>query len=568
MLSNSILKSFIVLVLWSSVNPRSMVSSFTQPSNVNINFNKWVQDAPEEVSSPILLNVEGTIPSYVKGSLIRNGAAQWGTNDERYAHAFDGFAKLTRYHIQDGTVRFSSRFVDSKWRRKAVKDNVLLQGLTTGPRMNCNLTDTLNVDLLQALVNSISYDNVPVNVWNFKGKCYAITDAPARAWIDPNTLHTIQSAKAPRFARGANGYEMLSTAHPEYCKNGTGSTYNAVVELNPFGNNRVSIVKETNENDRQIVASCVVEDGIPYIHSFGLTETKAFLLLQPLRLGLQDIPNMVKEGFMATMQQAKNAVVVVMDIKTGKVLANMKLKESIYFYHSISCAESKTKNDGSTCISLKLCAYKEPDIITGDDMFFRFDRAKTPEGRNRISRGGTLCEVKVHLDSTREPKAEVLWTNIVALNMDGSRTNQGFELPTHRYSRWRKNVDSIDPPPPWKDGKHPLFAYAYGAYANGSNSYDAWNLLKINLETGEAISFRERDSCYYSEPIFVSDPNGTSEDDGVLLCQRYDGRMGSSSLLVICAKTMTLLAEAATNMRNPMDFHGMYLKDDDDSPTL
>jgi carotenoid cleavage dioxygenase-like enzyme len=537
-----------------------MALSFTQ-SNVDINFDKWVQDAPEEVTSPILLNVEGSIPSYVKGSLIRNGAAQWGTQEERYAHAFDGFAKLTKYHIQDGTVRFSSKFVDSKWRRKAIEDSTLLQGLTTGPRMNSNLTDTLHVDLLQAIVNSISYDNVPVNVWNFKDKLYAITDAPARAWIDSNTLDTIQSAKPPKFARGANGYEMLSTAHPEYCKKGTGSTYNAVVELNPFGN-RVSIVKETNDNDRTIVASCIVEEGIPYIHSFGLTETKAFLLLQPLRLGLHDVPNMVKEGFMATMQKAKNTIAIVMDIETGKVLANMKLKESIYFYHSISCAESKTDN-GTSCISLKLCGYMDSDIITGDDMFFRFDRTKTSDGRNQISRGGKLCEVKISLNGIQEPKAEVLWTNVMAQNINGTQTQQGFELPTHRYSRWRKNDDSIHQLPPWKDGKHPLFAYAYGAYANASNSYDAWNLLKINLETGEAISFRERDSCYYSEPIFVSDPNGVSEDDGVLLCQRYDGRKDSSSLLVICAKSMTLLAEAVTGIRNPMDFHGMYLKDDD-----
>jgi carotenoid cleavage dioxygenase-like enzyme len=564
MSSNTLLLVSIIL-LW-SYSALPIVSSFTQSPKVDINFEKWVQDAPEEVTSPILLTVDGTIPSYVQGSLIRNGAAQWGTEKERYAHAFDGFAKITKYHIQDGSVRFSSKFVDSKWRRKAIEEKTLLQGLTTGPRMNCNLTDTLNVDLVQALLNSVSYDNVPVNIWGFEGKYYAITDAPARAWIDPNTLQTIQSAKPPRFARGANGYEMLSTAHPEYCKKGTGSTYNAIIELNPFGN-RVSIVKETNEKDREIVASCIVEEGIPYIHSFGLTETKAFLLLQPLRLGLNDVPTMVKEGFMATMQQAKKTIAIVMDIETGKVLVNMKLKEPIYFYHSISCAELKTDN-GASCISLKVCGYKDPDIITGDNMFFRFDRAKTSEGRNRISRGGKLCEVKIHWNDIHEPKAEVIWMNTVVQNKDGTQSQQGFELPTHRYSRWCKREDSMNQPLPWKDGKHPLFAYAYGAYANASNNYDTWNLLKINLETGEAISFRERDSCYYSEPIFVSDPEGVSEDDGVLLCQRYDGRNDSSSLLVICAKSMTLLAEAVTGIRNPMDFHGMYLKDDDNSPTL
>ena len=51
------------------------------------------------------------------------------------------------------------------------------------------------------------------------------------------------------------------------------------------------------------------------------------------------------------------------------------------------------------------------------------------------------------------------------------------------------------------------------------------------------------------------------EDAGVLLCTRFDGRTQQTSLLVIDAKFMTLLAEANTNTRVPMDFHGFFLPD-------
>lgn len=552
----------------------------------NLNFDKWVQDAPHEILTPVKLAVQGTIPSYVRGSLIRNGAGQWGTKTERYAHVFDGLAKLSKYEIKDGNVTFSTQFIESKWRNEAVKNGRLLPGLTTGPRLNAELTERLETPLISALFNSISFDNVPVNVWDYQRRegrhIYAITDAPTRAQIDPMTLKTLVTAKPPKWARDGNGYEMLSTAHPEYCKSGSGSTYNAIIELNPLMGNRVSLVKEDQNGERTIVSSCIISNGIPYIHSFGLTENKAMIVLQPLRLGLNDLSKMVQDGFMATMQHSEHTVVIVMDLHTGNVLAQTKIEEPIYFYHAISCIErtldqEKTLTDHrATELSFRLCGYKEPDIITGHDMFLRLDRANTAEGRNRISRGGKLCEVKMVLyeaiegDTLQkktqpqpEPRVQVKWTDVCVRNtIDGTCTMQGFELPTHRYSRWsngKYDRSITNHRPPWKLGTHPQYVYAYGAYANGSDSYDEWNLLKIDTTSGDAISLRERDSCYYSEPIFVSDPDGTMDDDGVLLCQRYDGRSDVSSLLVICAKCMTVLAEACTGVRNPMDYHGMFL---------
>lgn len=75
-----------------------------------------------------------------------------------------------------------------------------------------------------------------------------------------------------------------------------------------------------------------------------------------------------------------------------------------------------------------------------------------------------------------------------------------------------------------------------GGFACGSDEYDAWQLMKNNLETGQACCFRERDSCCYSEPVFVADPNGKHEDSGVLLSVRLDGWKAQSSLLMINAR--------------------------------
>ena len=68
----------------------------------------------------------------------------------------------------------------------------------------------------------------------------------------------------------------------------------------------------------------------------------------------------------------------------------------------------------------------------------------------------------------------------------------------------------------------------------------------------------KRDSCHYSEPVFIANPEGSQEDYGVLPLTRFDGRTGKTSLLVLDAQRITTVAEAKAGTRVPMDFHGVF----------
>ncbi|PSQ11870.1 beta-carotene 15,15'-monooxygenase, partial [Halobacteriales archaeon QS_7_69_60] len=57
------------------------------------------------------LSVEGSVPSWLSGALIRNGPANFEFGGERATHWFDGLAMLRRYGFDDGTVRYSNRFL-------------------------------------------------------------------------------------------------------------------------------------------------------------------------------------------------------------------------------------------------------------------------------------------------------------------------------------------------------------------------------------------------------------------------------------------------------------------------
>lgn len=57
------------------------------------------------------LEVEGLIPDWLQGELIRNGPGQVMV-DKPMRHWFDGLAMLHRFHIAYGKVAYRSRFIE------------------------------------------------------------------------------------------------------------------------------------------------------------------------------------------------------------------------------------------------------------------------------------------------------------------------------------------------------------------------------------------------------------------------------------------------------------------------
>ena len=63
------------------------------------------------------------------------------------------------------------------------------------------------------------------------------------------------------------------------------------------------------------------------------------------------------------------------------------------------------------------------------------------------------------------------------------------------------------------------------------------------------------------EPLFVPRPGGTDEDDGALLAMGTDAD-GGTSLYVLDARDMRLLARCRAPVPLPAGFHGQWVADD------
>jgi len=106
-----------------------------------------------------------------------------------------------------------------------------------------------------------------------------------------------------------------------------------------------------------------------------------------------------------------------------------------------------------------------------------------------------------------------------------------------------------------------------------SNAYDEqWNstevgpmaafaIAKRNLCTGERRGFYAPNE-YPSEPKFVPNPQGTDEDDGVLIGIVFDGNRNASYVQVLDAKTMKRVARADLPLRVPFLVHSTYYPED------
>src|ERR1700750_2105048 len=55
--------------------------------------------------------VEGTLPAWLEGTLVRNGPARY---EEGERHWFDGMAMLHRFSISGGRVGYANRFLRTK----------------------------------------------------------------------------------------------------------------------------------------------------------------------------------------------------------------------------------------------------------------------------------------------------------------------------------------------------------------------------------------------------------------------------------------------------------------------
>ena len=101
------------------------------------------------------------------------------------------------------------------------------------------------------------------------------------------------------------------------------------------------------------------------------------------------------------------------------------------------------------------------------------------------------------------------------------------------------------------------YRYAYGVGASMVGGDPVSTIARVDMDDGETWWWGAP-GLFPGEPVFVPAPDGTAEDDGVLLSVVLDSSTGTSFLAVLDAHDLSELARAHAPHRIGFGFHGDF----------
>ncbi|XP_075460119.1 carotenoid-cleaving dioxygenase, mitochondrial-like isoform X2 [Ascaphus truei] len=451
----------------------------------------------QETPWPIPTQVTGTIPKWVKGSLLRNGPGRFEFGNDKYNHWFDGMALMHKFTMENGSVTYMSKFLESD----CYKTNKSQNRIVVSEFGTLAMPDPCK-SLFKRFMSTFELpepsDNGNINFVRYNGDYFVSTETHLMHKVDPEILETREKVDWTKFI-AVNG----ATAHPHYDPDGT--VYNMG---NSYGKNgtHYNIIRvpaqdsgsEGTLHGAQVVCSiAAIETMKPsYYHSFGMTENYVVFVEQPIKINVWKIFTSKITG--ATISDSinwepkYNTIFHVADKHTGELHPVTFHASPFATFHHINAYEEQG------CIVLDLCCQDDGAAL------------RILQLQNLRQSGQALDEVH----------------NAVAKSFP-----RRFVLPLDIDSKTPQDVN-----------------------VNPLSYTSATAVIRADGKVWQEEGF------YPSEPVFVPSLDSNQEDDGVILSVVVTPRQNKQTfLLVLDAKTFTELGRAEVPVQMPYGFHGVFV---------
>uniref|UniRef100_A0A8C3ASQ3 Beta-carotene 15, 15-dioxygenase 2, like n=1 Tax=Cyclopterus lumpus TaxID=8103 RepID=A0A8C3ASQ3_CYCLU len=245
----------------------------------------------EETPDPIPTTITGTIPTWINGSLLRNGPGKFEFGKDSYTHWFDGMAMMHRFHICEGNVTYCSRFLRSdSFVTNSEKNRIVVSEFGTlalpDPCKNIFARFFSRFQIPKAT------DNASVNFVTYKGDYYVSTETNYMRRVDPQSLETKEKVDWSQYI-AVNS----ATAHPHYDREG--ATYNMGNSYGKSGffynilrvpppEEKAAVEDSADLNGARVI--CSIRASEPrkpsYYHSFVMSENYIVFVEQPIKLDM------------------------------------------------------------------------------------------------------------------------------------------------------------------------------------------------------------------------------------------------------------------------------------------
>lgn len=365
---------------------------------------------------------------------------------------------------------------------------------------------------------------------------HAKTDASHLKKINPETLEPEGTVSQTSLHPDLKG--PLSAAHAKADPE-TGDIYNFNLELGYNPTYRVFCTSASTGNT-SILATI---PGHPaYIHSSFLTNSYFILCVWNSRItwaGLS-IPyhkNIVDA--IGRFDPSQKAIWYVVDRRQGKGVVATYESDPFFCFHSVNAWEEPSPTDpNKTDIIAELAMYDNLDVIKR----FYYDNLLSSNIDKTAYAGKKRLPCLPSHTQFRLPSVD-------------TGVSSSKQLPAERVFKADKMVSMELPTinPAYLTRKH---RYTYGNSDRLKSSF-LDGIVKFDNKTQTAI-FWETEAHTPGEPIFIADPEGSAEDDGVLLSVVLDGIAGKSYLLCLDARDLTEKGRAEMDGPMAFGFHGGF----------
>ncbi|KAK2859340.1 hypothetical protein Q5P01_003960 [Channa striata] len=511
-------------------------------------FPKNAAEAPE----PSKAEVKGCIPSWLQGTLLRNGPGIFSVGDTSYNHWFDGMAILHSFTFKDGEMTHRSRFLQGDTYKANMAANRIVVS-EMGTMAYPDPSKSVIVKAITFLNHTVPdfTDNGASNFIKYGNEYHVTSETNYIRKIDPVTLDTQDKVDYLKYLP-----VNLATSHPHYDKEG--NAYNIGTSVAEKGKTKYILFKvpAVPEKDKgknvHALKNVKVLCSVPcrslltpsYYHSFGMTENYFIFIEQPFKLDIIRMATAYMRGVnwasCLKFCPEENTLIHLIDRQTGKEVETKYYTGAMVVYHHVNAFE----DDGH--VIFDVIAYNDDKLY---DMFYlkrntdggevsfaksSYRRFALPiQADKRIPLGENLVNVKYTTATAVKEKEGKLLCQAEVLNED-------FELP-------RINYDI--------NGKRHRFVY--GTCLEESTLKT--KIGKFDTETKEMIYWNE-DNCSPSEPVFIPRQNGESEDDGVVLTSVINSNPDQRCfILILDGQTFKEVARAYVNTELQKDMHGFFI---------
>ncbi|MCJ1280166.1 hypothetical protein MMC21_007993 [Puttea exsequens] len=550
-------------------------------------YNDWPNEQGfetfDEQKEPVELTVKGKIPAYAAGILYRTGPGGYQINTSKgttfsMSHWFDGFAQTHRFELHSPAageenvtrVTYHSRHTCDGLIEKIRKDGGFSAMSFGQQRDPC---ESLFKKVMSSFSAARSHDGKGVSGFNVgvtlkpdmpmpaaavagrknskTGEDAKIapldtlwlkTDNAALQQIDPTTLEPLSVAKHPKLHPDLKG--PFTGAHS--CTDPvTGDWYNYNLEIGRTATYRVFCVS-AKTGETKILAT-ISGTGIrpAYLHSIMLTERYVVICIFGAYYAKNGLQILWTRNMLDAMEfdpHQRNVWLVIDRRETNKGLVGIYTSDPFFAFHPVNAWDAPSAtNPGKFDILTDIPAYDNLDVLT----HFYYHNMKSAHPSAHASAGAKADSSRPRLTRWKLP---AVGADTVAVTSNRGEAQRVFTAP---------RADTPELPT-----FNPIYAtkpsrYIFGVCDRGHSTFvDGILKFDTHMQTAKTRIVHAQSP---GEPIFVPDPEGRAEDEGVLLSVVLDGEGGGSYLLCLDAGGLGEVGRVEVGRVVPFGFHGVHV---------